>query len=173
MKSRAISFGGHARRGIQTKGELMRIILVGVEHRIQWIPQNSGLEWQQDLNQFAQHLRDIVLEEKADLMAEEFSEESIQTNNALDSVARNVASSLSITHLFCDPNKTERRQLEIVTGGQRESLWLARLAESNASTAVFVCGDNHIDSFREKATAAGHKVQIKSRNSWGYEWPLK
>jgi len=106
-------------------------------------------------------------------MAEEFSEESIQTSNALDSVARNVASSLGITHLFCDPNKTERRQLEIATGDQRELLWLARLAESKASAAVFVCRDSRIDLFQKKAMAAGHKVQIKSRNSWGYEWPLK
>ena len=151
----------------------MRIILVGVEHRIQWIPQNSGPEWQQDLDQFAAHLRDIVLETKADLIAEEFSEELIWINNALDSVSRNVASSLDIKHLFCLLNETERQQLGIETDDQRESLWLARLLESTASTAVFVCGDKHIDSFREKATAAGHKVQIKSRNCWGYEWPLK
>lgn len=78
----------------------MRIILVGVEHRIQWIPQNSGLEWQQDLDQFATHLRDIVLETKADLIAEEFSQELISLNNALDSVARNVASSLDIKTYF-------------------------------------------------------------------------
>lgn len=151
----------------------MKIILVGVEHRIQWIPQNAGPEWQQDLEQFAAHLRDIALKAKADLLAEEFTEESVRSSNARGSVARNVASSLCIKHMFCDLNAKERRQLAIETNDQRELLWLARLGESSASTAVFICGDNHIDSFRTKAEAAGHEVQVDSRNRWGYGWQLK
>lgn len=151
----------------------MRIILIGVEHRIQWIHQDTGPEWQQDLDQFAAHIRDIALEAEADLLAEELSEENIRSSNARDSVARNVASSLGITHIFCNPDTRERRQLTIETDDQRELLWLARLGESSASAAVFICGDSHIDSFRSKAEAAGHEVQVESRNRWGYGWQLK
>jgi len=143
----------------------MRIILIGVKHRIQWIPQNTGLEWQQDLDQFAAHIRDIVLEAEADLLAEELSEENIRSSNARDSVARNIASSLGITHIFCDPDTRERRQFAIETDDQRELLWLARLGGSSASAAVFICGDSHMIHFDQKPRLPDMRYKLRAETA--------
>lgn len=151
----------------------MKLLLVGVEHRIQWIPQHTGPEWQQDLDQFAAHLRQYAVQARVDLLAEEFSEEALRRSNARDSVARSVAASLQIAHMFCDPDTNERRQLSIENDVQREAYWLARLRESAASVVIFVCGDSHVDSFRAKAEAAGHDAEVVSQNRWGYGWQLK
>lgn len=150
----------------------MKLLVVGVQHRIQWIPQQPGPEWLRDLEEFAAHLREQALRAGVDLIGEESSEEALRRSNARESVARKVAASLHIRHQLCDPDSKTRSDLSITTDDQREAYWLARLQDSTASVTMFLCGEAHVDSLTAKAKVAGHEVDVLSRN-WGEGWQLK
>jgi len=128
-----------------------------------------------------------------DLIAEELSEDAIALWRASGSAARNVASRLSITHLFCDPSIEERKSLGILmpkeiaamqgfgqfwTSHQdaviiaeerkmwpiRESFWLERLRTLSFNECVFILGTEHVDSFGSLLRREGFTVQVNCTN---------
>ena len=121
-------------------------------------------------------MKNLCLKEQPDLIAEELSEDAIRKWNASDSVARNIAKTLSVNHLFCDPNIDERKVLGIKCRQQiirelgygsvltreqslqvdkiekshwdvRERFWLDKLIENSSGRTIFLLGTDHVDRF--------------------------
>jgi hypothetical protein len=73
-----------------------------------------------------------------------------------------------IEHRFCDPDSIEKQALGIEVDPQketesdrdkRERVWLSRIADCKHKRVLFVCGDDHYESFAEKLIAAGFDVR--------------
>ena len=87
------------------------IYLIGVNHKIQHNRDgDTGLSLR---NKFSAFLVSKVKEYNITLLAEEFSEQAFQESNATIDTVKDVAEKLSIKHLFCDPNKKERKGINI------------------------------------------------------------
>ena len=110
-----------------------------------------------------QRLSELVVTE----IAEEFSEDALDKSNSTYCTAREVATKLCIAHRFCDPTTEERRQHAVFTDIQREEFWLTRLSGSKEEDILFICGDDHIESFSNRLTMAGYPNKILSRR-WGF-----
>jgi hypothetical protein len=147
----------------------MYVFILGVDHRIQWIPTSSGPEWSSKIEEFIDEIQAQCKSRNIELVAEEFSEYSLKSSNALDSTARGAAADLGVLHLFCDPDPNERQLLNIETADDREAEWLRRLVSSGKTRILFICGDNHVDAFASKLTTSGHKVETVGRG-WGKGW---
>ena len=147
-----------------------RVFIVGLNHEYQY----DG--YKADTQKFSAFLTHLCQEKDIDLIGEELSEESIQKWNATGSVARNVANTLTISHLFCDPDTNERGILgikitkeiiqelgydDVLTPSQaekvdrieksyhpiRRSFWLQKLLEHRFERCVFILGSDHVDAF--------------------------
>jgi len=129
------------------------------------------------------------LKQCSDIIAEELNEEAIKKWKALDSVARNTATSLGIRHLFCDPDSQERKVLgikcykeiaqqlgygHVLTREQssfveeiektywerRERFWLDKLINVQFAKCVFLVGANHVGRFNALLTTHGFQSSI-------------
>ena len=147
----------------------MKIFLIGVDHRIQWIPKQLDPEWSAKLQEFSEYLDHICSKNEITLIAEEFSEEALKKSNAVDSVSRQVSAKSGVQHLFCDPTTQERRTSGISTDSQREQFWLDRLTSTCHDKIIYICGENHLKSFLDKLSMAGHDPTILS-SGWGKGW---
>jgi len=146
----------------------MYITIIGTNHEHQYcrLGKNS-------LN-FVRLLKSVLTNSQFDLVAEELNKDSIDQENALGSVAKNVADELAIFHLFVDPGVIERKGLGIVgfkqivkevCGGSvvkpelreeverrhkaewdiREKVWIDKIEKSGRKTILFICGSDHVD----------------------------
>jgi len=147
----------------------MEIFFIGVDHRIQWVPNHLSSEWDAKLQEFSEYLNHICSKNEITLIAEEFSEEALQKSNALDSVSRQVSAKSGVQHLFCDPTTQERQASGISTHNQREHFWLDRLASTCHDKIIFICGRDHLQSFIAKLRKAGHDPTILL-SDWGEGW---
>lgn len=120
------------------------------------------------VDQFAVYLESKARELVVTAIAEEFSEDALDKSNTTYCTAREVAPKLCIAHRFCDPTTEERKQHAVFTDSQREKFWLTRLSGSKEEDILFICGDDHIESFSKRLTKAGYPNQILSRR-WGFE----
>jgi hypothetical protein len=147
--------------------------LIGVEHRIQWIPKSCGPEWREDLKSFEEHVERAARERRAELIGEEFSEECF-SDSTVDTIARRVAARMAIQHLFCEPT-TEKRSRMAADDicAERERYWKRRLEMSGAERVVFICGDEHVTTFGTLLREGGHEADVISCKQWGYGWELK
>jgi len=165
----------------------MKVLLIGLNHSFQLEGFNS--EWEL----FKNYLSDRCLEENPDLIAEELNIEAIELWKANDSVARRIANSLGIGHLFCDPDSSEREKIgiksikeiasdlgyghaltsqesekvEIMDKKQwdkREKYWLSRLLEKDFQKCIFIVGSDHVDSFYSKLKENKIETQILTNN---------
>ena len=126
----------------------------------------------------------------ADLVAEEFSEETIQCHKkqlaelmvqrqgerslsmadvADQTTAQIAAERLGIGHLFADPDTDARDKEGLWDSGGREDFWCRHLMACNFRHAVFVCGNTHVESFKDRLRARGFSVDVICRN-WGSEF---
>jgi len=73
-----------------------------------------------------------------------------------------------IEHRFCDPDSSERKTLGIEVDPKkqtesdwrkREQVWLSRIADCKLRRVLFVCGDNHYDTFAKLLESNGFNVQ--------------
>lgn len=149
----------------------MYVLIIGADHRIQWIPFSSGLEWSSKIEEFIAEIQTQCKSRNVELVAEEFNDYFIMSSNATDSTARCAATGLGVPHLFCDPDPQERERLHIETDNCREEEWLRRLVSSGKTRILFICGDSHVDTFTSKLTASGHDVEIVGCK-WGEGWQL-
>lgn len=128
-----------------------------------------GPEWFSDIRAFEDHLVGLANSMNADLVAEEFSEESAQRNKAIGWTVLDAARRASCKHLFCDPNLAERA-ISGSSADQREDEWLRRILTVDPNRLLMVCGDDHVDSFGKRLrSAAGYTVTVDSQN-WGSNW---
>jgi hypothetical protein len=116
-------------------------------------------------------------------LVEEMSLEGLR--GAARSVCEEVASALHIPHSYCDPSSEERAALGIIEAvdiwwrgfedgrdeaateaevrasyGKREREWLRRLLALDEWPVLFVCGANHVETFRDLLEADGVAVQV-------------
>jgi len=138
-----------------------------------WIPQVYGPEWREDLNKFATHVESVARDNATKMIAEEFNQECF-SQSTVDTVARRVANQLNIRHLFCEPSKTERANMDQnKLDEEREAYWLRLLEASDEASAVFICGDDHVETFSKLAKVRHHVVDVASCKKWGCGWQLK
>ena len=149
---------------------VMFIEIIGTNHEHQY------LRSEKDSSNFEPYIRGLLKERNFDLVAEEMSEESIASVNAVGSVAKKVAIEENIEHLFCDLESEERVELGIkserdiireLSGGSvlhpkhkedfqaqieigwsiRERVWRDRLLKTGKQSILFFCGPDHVQRF--------------------------
>ena len=156
------------------EGKKKKIFLVGVDHKIQYNNANDGPKWRGDVRKFEDYLVSHCQNHAVDLLAEEFSEEAVHINNATGCTVRDAARRLNRPHIFCDPDTPQRKERGITKHdhNRREMFWLERLNGTTGQRVLFICGDDHVDSFSHKLQAAGFEAQVLSRG-WGKDWRSK
>lgn len=151
-------------------GNEKMIFLIGVNHEVQYI--KKGI----DNTKFKLFLKTKIEETKADLIAEEMSGYALKKFGMTNSVPRAVAEELGIKHLYCDPDKNQRKELGIleekdiiakISGGKvlhpkdqerfikirnimwnkREVFWYQKLMKFRFKKCIFVFGSDHVDNF--------------------------
>jgi hypothetical protein len=148
------------------------VFIVGVDHRIQYLNADCGPEWTGDIKQFQRYLIAQGRERDIDLLAEEFSRERVSANHAGASTVEGAAGQLGVAHLFCDPDRHEREAQGIARSDQREAFWFERLRDSAHMRILFVCGDDHVDSFGQLLSENGLTAEVLSQ-WWGRGWQLR
>ncbi len=83
----------------------MYISIIGTNHEHQYSRDGKNS------SNFESLLNSALTKSQFDLVAEELSDDSIDKENALGSVAKNVSDELNIPHLFVDPGVIEREEL--------------------------------------------------------------
>ena len=83
------------------------IYLLGVNHGVQFESKTSDMNV---INAFEDYLRDACARYNTDCIAEEMSIESLKKWEATRYVCRSIADTLSIRHMFCDPDSNERKK---------------------------------------------------------------
>ena len=143
------------------------VFLIGVNHIIQ----HTGFSFHQKeaaISEFLEHVEMKALELKVKTIAEEWSQEANKNNNVPFSTVQTVATKLDLKHIFCDPTNQERKKhgIEKSNTDGREEFWIERLKEVLQDNILFVCGEDHLESFKSKLNSCGILVEIVSRG-WG------
>lgn len=130
------------------------IFIIGTAHSLQYWSDaiRAGEDMDSDsarVLQFEQYLHDTACLVGATAIAEELSQQLVEERQGGESVARNIANRLKLSHLFCDPDRGERGMFAISDVQQREAFWADRLAQlfPNNTSVIFVCGASHSASF--------------------------
>ena len=142
------------------------IYIIGTRHSLQvWtdlVRKGGSLDASlQEVEAFENYLLNSAQSLKADIIAEEASDESVAAYTGGSSVPKDVAAQLGIEHLFCDPDTAQRQSIGKVgekLHAAREAVWLARLegCDPNNKSVIFVCGANHVNAFKDRL----HSKQI-------------
>jgi hypothetical protein len=106
---------------------------------------------------------------RATVIAEELSQQCVEERQGGASVAKQVADRLGLHHLFCDPNRGERKAGGISTGPERESFWASCIQPflpNNISLIfvcgadLFVCGADHSRTFKAMLENCGLQARV-------------
>ena len=122
-------------------------------------------------------------------IAEEMSCEALSEQGTAQSVGSQVACQRDIRHLYCDPNSQTRNRLGVRQEAEiriaasfanhseervrqliqesydlREQYWLDQILTLDCWPVLFICGANHVDSFRTKIEARGLSASILTRD---------
>lgn len=133
--------------------------IVGVDHIVQYRRDNIFPKRVPLIINFEKLIETYIKEHKITLLAEEFSEEACEKNFVNESVLQKIASCHGISHCFCDPNTIERTENNINTHGEREEFWLNFLSKYSEYNILFVCGDDHVESFNNKFIKKNKNIQ--------------
>jgi hypothetical protein len=149
------------------------IYIVGAAHSLQiWtqaVERGESLDTSLKLlRNFQRYLERQARKFRATLLAEELSAEAVARRGPDSySTMQQSAERLGVPHLFCDPNSAERLALGLGNDAQsfsrRELVWIERLAPvlcEPDSAAIFVCGAEHVSSFRSKLPARDIPAEI-------------
>ena len=147
------------------------VLLVGVDHRIQYTTAHCGPDWRERIKQFEDYLVELTVEHGASLIAEEFNEEALDRSIATDCTARDAAQRANRAHLFCEPPSVWRNGRSDALSADREMYWLECLKISNAKRIIFLCGNDHLVTFQRLLVEAGYVAIVESKN-WGAGWQL-
>ena len=155
------------------------ISLLGVDHRIQ---SNFDFAPQFLRDWFVAAVKEIVEEEKIDVIAEEYSVDAAP--NKMSTLAE-AASEIGLTHRYCDPGISERKSRGILlpteyknsldkrnSDLQREQYWFDQIKDLQIKNILFVCGCCHVNSFKLLLEEYGLPVHVLS-NHWDYDELIK
>lgn len=170
---------------------MRKIVIIGTSHQYQTAEERCPPLGAQAFHWF---LSEACRRYGIQTVAEEMNEEALAEVERNESIPQRVARELSLTHLFCDPNRKqrrdrgllqendieiqkffdptiskdeiERRKREALTG--REQYWLERLQTVPESEwpVLFICGANHVKSFTGILEGKGFSVERIA-----HDWP--
>ncbi|HQY59347.1 MAG: hypothetical protein WBB60_16915 [Nitrospira sp.] len=138
------------------------VYLLGVGHQVQHNGPPMTPEREHATRDFCTFLKSRAKDLNISMLAEEFSEDALRISKAHVAIVKDVAHSLGLKHLFCDPTRQERVERGINNNLEsREQYWLSRLEHHyDSETILLVCGADHLESFREKLQDKGVKAEI-------------
>lgn len=144
------------------------IYLIGVDHIVQHINKEASAEKARLVDEFTHHLKESAKSLRVVLLAEEFSTEALAKSSATSSTAQKVSRELKIQHRFCDPNLQERHRLCIGKDNfhQRELYWLDCIRDKRNEDIIFICGNDHLESFTSILRQEGFQSKVHSKE-WG------
>ncbi|UJB19195.1 MULTISPECIES: hypothetical protein [Lysobacter] len=162
------------------------VLIVGTSHEYQRRTSDGAIN---TINDFAEYLRQIIDANDVAAIAEEMSAAALEEHGLQNSVAQEICTRFGIPHALADPGPQEREHLgiqqrnEIAVAGffgglspeeiearvrrsydTREEYWIAKLGELGAYPMVFICGADHVNSFRDKLLAQGHDAVVLTSN---------
>jgi len=143
------------------------VFLIGVDHIIQ----HDGFLWPakaQAIEHFSEFLTKKVQDLSIAFLAEEFSEEALEKSSASTSTVGAVASELGVEYRLCDPMSRQRKEQGISDDDRREEFWLQSLKDALNRNILFICGESHLATFRQKLLSQGVPAEIVSKG-WGRE----
>lgn len=162
--------------------------LIGIAHSFEVCAakpfRDSGLEiaGSSDIaRQFESYLNKVVERLKPRAICEEYSEACLLGQLEVDDQAYLVAQRVcnlrsEVTHVFCDPDQSERESLYAAHGTTetederngypiREGEWLRRLLPHvSGGVVLFLCGANHISTFSQRLLSAGIHSSVICEN---------
>jgi hypothetical protein len=148
------------------------IYLIGVWHNVQFWNESDYRYKQRDINNFSLHLKNMVRKYDVIMIGEEFNKEAMEKNNATHCTTQDVATNLGIMHKWCDPDSRERQNCRGDLMRFREEYWFKQISDLADKAIIFICGSNHLESFRKVIETAGFKTKILSRD-WGSDLERK
>jgi hypothetical protein len=144
------------------------IYLIGVCHAVQdyrW----SDNQWQKNTElrevyaeltkKFEAYLRGVIKDYQITLLAEEYNKEALRGIYP-KSVLKDIADSLSLSHLYCDPDNKERKQFGIRTEEEREKFWFDKIKMHVNDNILFIAGACHIESFSDLIKKNGYNFSV-------------
>ena len=164
------------------------VYLIAVDHEVQYLDSDSSSSFSQFLEQKVKQLGVTLIAEE--LSQEAVVKQKKVKINTIGSTAHHVAEITRIEHRFCDPNNSERESLGIPTtrdirrklglkAGQdepkverekrkywpkREQFWLDKIIDRVEEKLIFVCGADHIKSFKSLLESINCNVEILSED---------
>ena len=143
------------------------IYLIGINHKLQH--EKIGLaEKQNVIREFLQYVESTAEQFQVTTIAEEWSEEASEINEVEFSTVQTLARKLGLKHILCDPTTEERMQNNIGKKDfdRREEFWFKRLHRVLHENILFICGDQHLESFTRKLESKSISAEIVS-SGWG------
>lgn len=157
------------------------IHLVGTNHELQHFarPKRAAeLLVVKARGEFQEYLRTQIKRLNPAVVAEESAEELMKWMGT-ESTVKAVADECGIRHLYCDPDSVTRTKLGVPIGSEhlteeekrkyhniRERYWYQQIKRFDGQPVLFVCGANHIPSFR--ALLSENKYQAETLcEYWG------
>jgi hypothetical protein len=168
------------------------IYLIGVNHEVQYLRDEILHGISKELEKY---ITDAVGNLHIGLLAEEMNEEALLLRKAKGSLLVKIAKDLNIEHRFCDPNTVEREQIgakiEVIAKKLglpqrkfywsnevakitpedfrlRESFWLDMIKNKLDVNIIFLCGDDHIESFGKHLAIKSIDHRVLSQKRWHF-----
>lgn len=156
----------------------MKILLIGIDHKYQRRDPSLQLH---EIELFRERLSSLIHGGVVDLVAEEFSRDALVECSLESTCIKEISDLFGVTHLYCDPGIEDRRkhaiwsinqcQAAIFTGNadhsifslmndRREDFWIEKLGQVQFTSGLFLCGKNHLNTFRVKLCRAGFLVSV-------------
>ena len=138
---------------------------------------------------FEEKLRELCSELSICVLSEENNSEAQKEKELLESLPSQIAQSTGVIHLYCDPNRAQRKEAGIRQANDvriagffddleegeiakqidesyklRERFWLTEIDKHGLWPALLVCGANHVSSLKEQADLMGFQAQVLSED---------
>ncbi len=162
------------------------VYLIGINHNIQHNGVDcASLELQ---SKFIQFLKEKIKKFNIVFIAEEFNEDALNYSRGTVATVKKVAMEAKIKHRFCDPGIKERKEKNIISESElrnklvirplmrklnkgeqkilktsfleREKLWFECMEDKINEPIIFICGEEHIESFKKLLNDKGGEAQI-------------
>jgi hypothetical protein len=164
-----------------------KVVLIGTVHEYQLAGCKTSTT---DLSEFADFLRRTCTKCGVVAVLEELSLDALRMAGSLESVPAAIARDLHLSHCYCDPGTSERKSLGIADDqqieiaawsqnwparkkrrqideahGARERYWLEHMRRLNLWPAIFICGADHVQSFKRLLVGDGIDATV-ARRDW-------
>jgi hypothetical protein len=136
------------------------VYLIGVHHLLQHDAPSVKIVREKRAT-FKAHVLEVIEKMNISILAEEFNEDAKKNAGVRKTTLEQFGNVKRIEHRFCDPNSKERKEkgIEKSDWDKREEIWLARIKDCKSKNVLFVCGDDHSESFGGKLIGAGFDVE--------------